>query len=101
MATLLLMSLCRFCRAAQDEEELEWLTNAKKGNGIEKSERRRESAETEYHRLLCEESMQQARHLVCPSPPFKKCFGLCSALRGYLFDSVVLMTPTVSLQCLG
>lgn len=44
----------------QDEEELEWLAVAKKGHGVIKSEQRRESAETEYHRLLCEESIQQA-----------------------------------------
>lgn len=63
MAALLLMSLCCFFHAVQDEEELDWLTDAKKGNGIEKSERRRESAETDYHRLLCQESMQQVRRL--------------------------------------
>lgn len=34
---------------------------AKQGKGVEKSERRRENAETAYHRLLCEESMQQVR----------------------------------------
>ena len=45
----------------QDEEELEWLAVAKEGKGVSKSERRQESAETEYHRLLCEESIQQAR----------------------------------------
>lgn len=44
----------------QDEEELEWLAVAKEGKGVTKSERRQESAETEYHRLLCEESIQQA-----------------------------------------
>lgn len=32
---------------------------AKKGEGVKKSETRRENAETEYHRLLCEESMQE------------------------------------------
>ncbi|CAN0187038.1 unnamed protein product, partial [Ectocarpus sp. 13 AM-2016] len=38
----------------------EWLVVAKKGQGVKKSETRRENAETEYHRLLCEESMQEA-----------------------------------------
>lgn len=46
---------------SQDDEELQWLMVAKQGKGVEKSEKRRESAETEYHRLLCEESMQQVR----------------------------------------
>lgn len=50
----------------QDEEELEWLAVAKKGDGVKKSEKRRESAETEYFRLLCDESMQQVRSF--PSP---------------------------------
>lgn len=34
---------------------------AKEGKGVLTSEKRRESAETEYHRLLCEESMHQVR----------------------------------------
>eukprot|EP00752_Nemacystus_decipiens_P014162 g12593.t1 len=42
-----------------DDEELQWLAVAKEGKGVEKSEKRQESAETEYHRLLYEESMQQ------------------------------------------
>ncbi|CBJ28852.1 conserved unknown protein [Ectocarpus siliculosus] len=46
--------------SGKDEEELEWLVVAKKGQGVKKSETRRENAETEYHRLLCEESMQEA-----------------------------------------
>ena len=37
---------------------------AKEGKGVTKSERRQESAETEYHRLLCEESIQQARAIL-------------------------------------
>jgi len=46
---------------SQDDEELQWLMVAKQGKGVEKSDKRRESAETEYHRLLCEESMQEVR----------------------------------------
>lgn len=46
---------------SQDDEELQWLAVAKQGKGVEKSEKRQESAETEYHRLLCEESIQQVR----------------------------------------
>lgn len=47
--------------APQDDEELQWLAVAKQGKGVLKSEKRQENAETEYHRLLCEESMQQVR----------------------------------------
>ena len=54
----------------QDDEELQWLAVAKQGKGVEKSEKRQESAETEYHRLLCQESMQQVR-------------GKCSHARVY------------------
>lgn len=45
----------------QDDDELQWLLVAKDGNGVATSEKRRESAETEYYRLLCQESMQQVR----------------------------------------
>ncbi|CAN0487385.1 unnamed protein product, partial [Ectocarpus sp. 12 AP-2014] len=44
----------------KDDEELEWLITATQGNAVEMSERRRETAETEYHRLLFQESMVQA-----------------------------------------
>lgn len=46
----------------QDDEELEWLITATQGNAVEMSERRRETAETEYHRLLFQESMIQVRY---------------------------------------
>lgn len=49
----------------QDDEELEWLVTARQGDGVKRSERRRESAETAYHRLLFEESMLQV--VVCYS----------------------------------
>ncbi|CAB1119908.1 unnamed protein product [Ectocarpus sp. CCAP 1310/34] len=42
------------------DEELEWLCSAKKGDGIQKSETRRDCAETDYHRVLFQESMLQA-----------------------------------------
>ncbi|CBJ31449.1 conserved unknown protein [Ectocarpus siliculosus] len=44
----------------KDDEELEWLITAQEGQGVKRSERRRENAETEYHRLLFEESMLKA-----------------------------------------
>ena len=47
--------------AKQDDEELAWLADAKKGQGFQRSEERRESAETAYHRLLFQESVEQVR----------------------------------------
>lgn len=38
------------------DEELEWLTTGRQGKGVNRSETWREPAETEYHRLLFEES---------------------------------------------
>ncbi|CAM9623169.1 unnamed protein product, partial [Discosporangium mesarthrocarpum] len=47
--------------SGKDEEELEWLTDAKKGGALHKSETEQARAEGEYHRLLYEESVLQAR----------------------------------------
>lgn len=46
-------------RDVQDDDELNWMLLAKQGKGVSTSEKRRESAETEYYRLLCEESTQK------------------------------------------
>lgn len=46
---------------SKNDDELKWCMDAKDGNGVQKSEQRREDAETEYHRLLCQESTQQVR----------------------------------------
>lgn len=50
-----------FLCAKQDDEELQWLVDAKNGRGFKSSEEGRESAETAYHRLVYRAAVQQAR----------------------------------------
>lgn len=66
---------------------------AKKGEGVKKSEKRRESAETAYHRLLYEESMHQVvQHLVMYHPPVTHKLMLLLISLLFMLSLVLLST---------